>query len=1192
MSIRIGDRYQLISVIGAGAMGQVYQARDQLTGRVIALKRFVMPQRPPPDPLASPESEPAEVLLALAHEFRVLASLRHPNIISVLDYGFDSERQPFFTMELLPQPQTILEAGRGQPLGRQIDLLVQLLQALTYLHRRGILHHDVKPENVLVSGGQVRVLDFGLSVLFDQPRVSDSFGTILYLAPEVLDGEAYTPTADLYAVGVIACELLAGRHPYAAADFESFLDRLSSGQPDLPMIADAPDLTLVLRRLLTRDTAIRYSSADQVVAALYAAIGHTPSPEHQGLRESFLQAAAFVGREVELARLREALAQAMQGHGSLWLIGGESGVGKSRLLDELRSEALVVGALVLQGNAEEGASRTYQIWQEPLRRLALTPDLDDRSIGVLKILLPDLTTILGRPIADAPTLEREAVRQLLVKVTASLIQSQRQPVVILLDDLQWAGESLDFLRDLWRQLDGSGLLVIGTYRDDERPMLPAHLPGAHILKLERLGLETIATLSSAMLGESGRRPDIVAWLAQETEGNAFFMVEVVRALAEESGGLSAIGQATLPARVLVGGMHQLIRRRLLQVPHAARTLLRHAAVIGRQIDRAVLEALLAQWPEIAPSGLDVWLRSCAEVAVLEVVGDAWRFTHDKLREGLLADLHSSERPTLHRRAALAIEAVYGSEPTRSVYAETLAEHWRQADEPAHEVSYLALAADRCVHFTADYQRGKALAERGLALTTRLQPPEAFAHHHAELRCQLGNALMYLGEHATAHQHFSDALELALSAGDESGAAVILNSLAEIAYRQSDPVQLEQLAHRSRDLALRCGNRKAEARALNLLAIAYATRNDYATAETYNLESKAIYEAMGDRWGVAVVLHDLGMDAPRAGDYQKAYAYLRSALEIFTSTGDQAGIVLAHINLSIIYATQGDDTQAAQHLAEASLVSAVLGDPWLEQSTQAPRANQANSAGAYAAAAAAAGQGIAACDAIGERFGKITLLHQLSAAQISLGASAAAEQRLGEALALTDEIEAPELAGQILMELGALRLEQARLDEAADLLHEGLKRLRATADPLLLSCCLRRLAELALARGKPATAQPYLEEAIGLSRRLGLRPELTLSLCVEARRLAQHPASPAAALRVAAELARAIGRAPLQLEVILTAAELGAPIAPPPTLAALVLQHPCAGAAQRRRAATLGGDTPGDLAAPDIGQALALLASPP
>src|SRR5262249_42494050 len=152
------------------------------------------------------ENEVAEMLrLTLAREFRVLASLRHPNIISVLDYGFDDDLSPYFTMELLEGAESIMKAGASLSTDGKIDLLAQTLQALAYLHRRGVIHRDLKPGNVMVVGGRVKVLDFGVSTL----RARDGeggrvlVGTLPYMAPELLLGEAASEASDLYAIGTI-----------------------------------------------------------------------------------------------------------------------------------------------------------------------------------------------------------------------------------------------------------------------------------------------------------------------------------------------------------------------------------------------------------------------------------------------------------------------------------------------------------------------------------------------------------------------------------------------------------------------------------------------------------------------------------------------------------------------------------------------------------------------------------------------------------------------------------------------------------------------------------------------------------------------------------------------------------------------------------------------------------------------------
>src|SRR3954447_6912586 len=153
-SIEITRRYWLQDKLGEGGMGEVYAAFDRLTGTKVALKRVL---HAPQDLLFStrfaqedPENSIAALQRVLANEFRVLASLRHPHIISVLDYGFDAHHYSYYTMTLIDAPLTITEAAQRFTIAECIQAFAQMLQALAYLHRRDILHRDLKPGNVLI----------------------------------------------------------------------------------------------------------------------------------------------------------------------------------------------------------------------------------------------------------------------------------------------------------------------------------------------------------------------------------------------------------------------------------------------------------------------------------------------------------------------------------------------------------------------------------------------------------------------------------------------------------------------------------------------------------------------------------------------------------------------------------------------------------------------------------------------------------------------------------------------------------------------------------------------------------------------------------------------------------------------------------------------------------------------------------
>ncbi|HRF96044.1 MAG TPA: ATP-binding protein, partial [Aggregatilineales bacterium] len=147
-----------------------------------------------------------------------------------------------------------------------------------------------------------------------------------------------------------------------------------------------------------------------------------PLPEENiAIRESFLQSAQFIGRKDEFSQLKTAFDHAQAGQGAVWLVGGESGVGKTRLVDELRILALTRGVTVLRGQAVETGALPYQVWRDILPKLLLNTPVDDQEASILKPLVPDIEALLGQTIPDAPEVEPKIAQQRLLRTILSLI---------------------------------------------------------------------------------------------------------------------------------------------------------------------------------------------------------------------------------------------------------------------------------------------------------------------------------------------------------------------------------------------------------------------------------------------------------------------------------------------------------------------------------------------------------------------------------------------------------------------------------------------------------------------------------------------------------------------------------------------------------------------------------------------------
>ena len=332
-------KFEILAELGKGAMGTVYRARDPALDRLVALKTVA------PALLAQPESR-----ARFKREARAAAKLQHPNIVTIYELGEAQDGTLFIAMELLEGMDLAqLMSRRPSPVTRdqKVRVVVDICRGLDYAHKQGVVHRDVKPANVrLTTDGTVKVVDFGIARIADAANMTQTglvLGTPSYMAPEVLEGGRVDHRADMWAVGILLYELLAGKRPFDAQTIPSLIYRIVHDSP-APLDATALGIPLALcdvaKKALARQPDDRFPDLAAMAQALELSVGFTgrdaplpPAVRERAYERNYEEARARLAEddlEGALAAARRAQALAPSRTGILSLISAiEEQIGRA-----------------------------------------------------------------------------------------------------------------------------------------------------------------------------------------------------------------------------------------------------------------------------------------------------------------------------------------------------------------------------------------------------------------------------------------------------------------------------------------------------------------------------------------------------------------------------------------------------------------------------------------------------------------------------------------------------------------------------------------------------------------------------------------------------------------------------------------------------------------------------------------------
>ncbi len=747
----IADRYAITDLIGEGGMSVVFRAQGT-DGSMVAVKVL----------RESGMSRRIEDLIRFHAEARIVAKISHPGIVALHEIGelaaplVAGQSVHFLVMEHIAGTSLQDALDRGGTIDQKeiINIACQVCDALAHVHDAGIVHRDIKPGNIMISGRgddlRAVIIDFGLAHVreFGGDRGEGALGTFRYMSPEQsgMIRRTVDERSDLYSLGVLLYRLMAGRLPFEGGDASSIIHQHIAKKPEPPSIFN-PEVPAVVERmilrLLEKEPENRYQSARGLLYDLKMILSGSVDiiPGAADRQARLNSRTGIVGREADLARLKYRYEELARGKGSVCLISGEAGRGKTRLAEELRDHVVSAGGIFIEGKCFAGENKVpYGPFKDALNLyLQYFPKLHDkyrtdlkvrlRSIGVdrcgvifrLNPLLIDITGPCPIPVELEP--ERENRRFLMVAGEfIRVLADPLTPLVLFLDDLQWSDEgSFSLLEELASGIASAPLLVIGSYRDNEVPeshgvnrfimlSMQAGYPLDH-LRVEPLDRASVARFVSGLLGSGDaynldRVADVVF---QKSRGNPFFALEILKRMVQE-GALSLSGNYWTADDAKIGSLEistsilDVVMRRIEGLSPRANEVLSYAAVIGRKFDISLLFGLLVGGGDGAEYTHGEVVRIVDDAVAMQLLEIDRRergklfFVHDRIKEAFYNMLSVERRRGLHLRIARTLEA--GPDGDESPVFD-LVFHYSQAGDGEKALRYAYPAGKRAMESYAN-----------------------------------------------------------------------------------------------------------------------------------------------------------------------------------------------------------------------------------------------------------------------------------------------------------------------------------------------------------------------------------------------------------------------------------------------------------------------------------------------------------
>ncbi|GER87339.1 hypothetical protein KDW_15010 [Dictyobacter vulcani] len=1024
------------------------------------------------------------------------------------DFGIH-EGAPFLVMSHAPHGsvRTLCKPGHPLPAEKIITYSANVAEALQHAHAHGVVHRDVKPENMLLGARDELLLsDFGIAVFAreNQSRPRDIAGTVAYMAPEQLQGYP-CPASDQYALGIVIYEWLTGTLPFTGSTTGIAVQQVMAAPPSLRKLSPEipPRVEKIVFKALAKDPRERFPNVLDFVTALrdalesqqaentiseeIVAIGRTRQrplvgrqQEFSTIHQTLLVAERYTRTPEAVTDYASGLSWVTPARSPLLVLSGDVGIGKTRLAEEASRDAYQRGWFILWSRAYAQEGAPYQLWIDILRQAMkqhLWFDVKKESIPSiyqpLMVLLPELALLpLQRPSDSTATYTDMAPLKLWDAVLAVLTDISKQgPVLIVLDDLQWADQgSCEMISYLSRHLVEHPVVFLGTCRETS---FSSFYPfRAQVMQLHRELLVNVLHLAAltdnqiACLVETVKEPVLVQRIQSLASGNPFFAEELARMVNMQERDASQKSVDRIP---LTKTITALFNQRLELLTSCCLQLLRAGAVLGGSFSFVAIQVMLQSGDkQLDEEEVLTLLEEGLNSGLLTEQGSGhnitFHFWHPLLTHHVYESIFAARRALLHKRASQALIGEYAHREEEG--AALIVHHLQQGGgESALIVRYAQLAGNRAyalfAYGEAERYYRLAIQQLELCMNESLKTSEADQQHMVELQEYLAECLRMQGRFRESCAIYIHILELhqlqtlPLSSPEKEQdieiQALLLGRIGRANYDQGN-IQQAHLFYEQGELLLKANGIVAGAALAHLYfqhSYAYRLSGSYEQAQFYAMQScelladvleqqKAICELKNHSqisplrrtlYGHEIDLADiyglLGTIAGAMGQYTEGLRHMHAASGIFQRHDCKRQMVIVDCNIGDVYLRRAEYTQAMQVFRRALVEAQNIQELPLATFITCNLALVAARCGDLSDAEVEMKEAMKGLDRFDAVLAKVLIYSYFALILTDQGKLSEAQKMLCLSLKLVRPLRIPPYLGTTLITLSYIRLMQAR-----------------------------------------------------------------------------------------------------------------------------------------------------------------------